>query len=356
MRDAAAELIADHTETIFEGTVEKQEVVSGPMGPPSDAFSMTPADAHRVVTFLVTRTYRGHADSRVTIITGLSDGDCGYDFETGKQYLVHATRDNTGNLFFTNMCTRTAEVEKSGPAIRLLRGDPPAPDDLLDPQTYERKYFSIWTATMCGRVTKPDGSPMARASVHLSQVRDEPLPPKEFADENGAGPDGSFCIQSISPGKYLLTAEETNYDTNTRWMAYFPGVPHSFDAKIIDIAAGANISGIQFTVQQQPLYTVRFKIATPDGSPLPWRCLSIAIDSPERDRLAYHEDHGINEDGSYTLGLIPPGHYRVSSFVMPDFQTDQISPEALKWKMANLEVDISGNTEIVLKLVPAAKP
>jgi hypothetical protein len=92
---------------IFEGRVEKQEVVTGPMGPPSNALSMTPAGVHRIVTLLVSRAYRGGTSRRVTVFSGMGAGDCGFDFETGEEYLVDARIMEDGALF-TSICTGTA--------------------------------------------------------------------------------------------------------------------------------------------------------------------------------------------------------------------------------------------------------
>jgi hypothetical protein len=138
-------------------------------------------------------------------------------------------------------------------------------------------------------------------------------------------------------------------------MGYFPGVTKHSEATLIEVRAGATLADLQFQVQKQPVYTVRFRLVTSDGSAVPWRGLGVAIESPELDALAYREGHSVDEDGSYTLGLIPPGHYLVSSFIQPDFETQQVSAEVSKWRMAKQEVDISGDGEVVLRLVPASR-
>jgi hypothetical protein len=83
--------------------------------------------------------------------------------------------------------------------------------------------------------------------------------------------------------------------------------------------------------------------------------LGIAIESPDQDALAYHESHGVEDDGSYTLGLIPPGHYVVRTYVEPDFQTESIPNATRQWKMAKREVDINSDAEVVLTLTPLIK-
>jgi hypothetical protein len=345
MREAAAFWIAapDATSVIFEGRAEKQEIVTGPIGAPSNAMSMTPSGVHRIVTLVVLRTYRGQIAKSVTVFTGTGAGDCGFDFETGEEYLVDARVMQDGTLF-TSICTKTAPLAQAGPAVRVLRGEPPSADDLLDPPSYYAKYMPRWTAKVCGRVAKPDGSPLGGAEVEMSQLRDEPLPLKTVSDENLSKADGSFCVEGIDPGKYLLTAEVVNFKAGSRWMGYYRGVARHSEATPVVVNAGDRLSDLQFRVQEQALYTVRFQIVTADRSPVLWKALGIAILSPDQDALAYSEDHGVNEDGSYTFGLIPAGRYIVSTYLDPD------AAAPARWQMARQEVDISGPGQVLITL------
>jgi len=336
---------------IFEGSVEKQELKAGTIGAPSNAMSMTTSGAHRAVSISVLRSYRGQAIGNVIVLTGVGGGDCGFDFQTGKQYLVYADRISPESLF-TSICTGTSPVEHAGPALRLLRGEAPSDDDLLDPESYYKKFGSQWTGTACGRVSKPDGSPVDKASVEMTQVRDEPLPPMSASDPDLSKPDGSFCVQYITPGKYLLTAEKTDYDADIRWMGYYPGVAKHSEAVPIEVHAGDNLADLRFTVRRQSVYTVSFRIVTPDGSPLPLERLGVSIDSPERDALSYHLTQNRSEEGYYTVGYVPPGRYLVRTYIQPDFTSGKVPAELSKWRMAKQEVEIQSDSEIVLKLSP----
>jgi hypothetical protein len=68
-----------------------------------------------------------------------------FDFETGQAYLIYAEVVGKSDLF-TGISTATASVEQS-----RLRGEPPEPNDLLDPQTYFSKFLRKSTGTVCGR-------------------------------------------------------------------------------------------------------------------------------------------------------------------------------------------------------------
>jgi hypothetical protein len=275
-------------------------------------------------------------------------GDCGFDFEAGREYLVFADKVDAGD-FFTSICTGTTLLEHAGPSLRLLRGEPPAAEDLLDQRKYYEDVLPRWTGGVCGHVNKPDGQPLGGAMVTLWQVRDEPLPSKTAADPNNSKPDGSFCIKDVDPGRYLLMAEQTDYDSWTRLMGFYPGVPKHSLALPLEVRPGTTSYNLQFSLSKEALFRVRIKAVLYDGSPLPWKKpwehVMVAIDSPDQDPLAYHESHGVNEDGSYTFGYIPAGRYTFATYISP--------ADASAWQPAKEEADITRNTEVVLKLLPA---
>lgn len=350
MRDMAAS--QSRAEFIFEGVVEHQKVVPGAAMAPATAMSMTANGQHRVVTMHVSRSYHGRQRETITIVTGYGEADCGFDFETGKEYLVFADTASDGHLF-TSICTGTAPLEQAGPELRYLRHEPAAPEDLLPLDQYYAKMSPEWAGTVCGRVMKEDGTPLSGASVEMVQIRQEALPPRRADDPNTSKPDGSFCVQDVSPGSYLLSAEKQNYQAGTRLMGFYPGVTRHSDALPIQVAAKTRLADVNFIVHAEPEYTVRFRIVSSDGSVVPWKNLGVAIDSPDRDALAYHENHGVNEDGSYTLGLIPPGHYAVQTYLEPELDNGGNPQPVPKWKMAKNDVEINGNTEIILVISPS---
>jgi hypothetical protein len=335
---------------IFEGQVERQELKLGSMGPPSGALSMTTQGAHRVVTLRPSRIYSGPRRETFAVLTGIGLGDCGFDFETDKRYLVFA-EPTQGGAFFTSICTGTVLLDDAGPALRLLRGEPAAKEDLIDLKTYFQTVLRERTGSVCGRVTQPDGHALSGANVDLWQVRDDPFPPNRGGESSAS--DGTFCVKSLPPGKYLLTADEYDWHAGTRLMGFYPGVAKHSEAAPIEVKAGATREGLEFGLRKEPIYTVRVQIVTSDGSPLPWENLGISIDSPDQDTLAYHENHGVDEDGSYTLGGIPPGHYVMSSYFEPGLHPEQAGAVAANWQPARREVDIAGNAEVTLRLVPA---
>lgn len=110
-------------------------------------------DQHRVVSVRVVHTYRGAVAGTVSVSTGGGEGDCGFDFETGSQYLVYADKVDNESLV-TSICSGTSLLAHADAALRVLRGEPPTQGDLLDGETYYKKFGPLWTGTVCGRVTK----------------------------------------------------------------------------------------------------------------------------------------------------------------------------------------------------------
>jgi len=74
-----------------------------------------------LVSLEVLHSYRGDQRKHMWLSTGLGGGDCGFDFEVGKQYLVYAFKDETGELS-TNISTRTTRLEKSSENLAYPRG------------------------------------------------------------------------------------------------------------------------------------------------------------------------------------------------------------------------------------------
>ena len=128
MRDVAVSYSegSNSSKIVFEGLVEAQDVKTGPIGAPANVLSMTLRGAHRSVSFRVLRAYRGQATGTVIVLTGTGLGDCGFDFETGKQYLIYADAIDGVDLF-TSICTGTSPMEQAGPALDFSEEKIPHP-------------------------------------------------------------------------------------------------------------------------------------------------------------------------------------------------------------------------------------
>jgi hypothetical protein len=77
--------------------------------------------AYRIFRFSVDQAFRGVNDSQVSVLTGQGDGDCGYDFKSGEQYLVYASRDSQ-KMLSTSTCSRTKHVRDANDDLEYIRG------------------------------------------------------------------------------------------------------------------------------------------------------------------------------------------------------------------------------------------
>ena len=73
---------------------------------------------NRQVRVRVESSWKGAKCGEMTIVTGLNDADCGYDFQVGTSYLIYADR-NKGNLT-TGICTRTTPTAQASEDLTAL--------------------------------------------------------------------------------------------------------------------------------------------------------------------------------------------------------------------------------------------
>ena len=346
------------TELIFEGTVVSQTIHRGSVGAPATAMSMTRSEKYRNVEFTTNRVFRGAVGKNITVLTGFGGGDCGYDFRTGRSYLVYASSGRQGD-WFTSICSGTAALEDAGAAMRFLAGEKPTSEDLLSPSEFEKHYskdiLPKRTGTVCGWVLKPDGTPLKGADVELWEPREDEFPSLSFADENTSTADGHFCIKNAEPGGYLLTVESIDYNHDARYLSFFPGVLSRVEAVPLYIEAGVRLPDVRVSTFREPLYTIRIRVVAADGSQLSYKngC-GVAVDSTYRDPLSYHLSHTLKEDGTYTFGFIPSGKYVVQTFFQPNFDDGEPKPfpEGSKYQPALQEVTVRGDTDVVIRMQP----
>ena len=341
---------------IFEGKVTKQEVRNGATLLPDNAMSMTGWGRFRVVDFAVKRAFRGTRQDHISVLTGIGGGDCGYDFRTGRTYLVYASM-GVGGVWFTNLCSGTNRIEDAGAALRLLSGEKPTSEDLLPPQDYWRQYFEKVipkrTGSVCGLVLKPDGEPLKGASVELWELRDDGLPSDSATDPNGSTDAGHCCIENAEPGRYLLTAEGDDFHHDARYIAFYPSVNLREEAIELNIEPGVRLPDVKLTTFREPLYTIHIRVVTPDGTQLSYKngC-GVNVDSVYGDPLSYHISGTLEEDSSITFGYIPAGKYVVSTYFEPNFDGGQAKPfpEASRWKPARQEVVVRDDNETLIHM------
>jgi hypothetical protein len=75
------------------------------------------------VTIKVANNFKNGNSEHIVVYTGLGGGDCGFNFEIGKSYLLYAnkgTEDGVERLR-TNICTRTSEISTGTEELEKLK-------------------------------------------------------------------------------------------------------------------------------------------------------------------------------------------------------------------------------------------
>ncbi len=140
----------------------------------------------RSITFTVLERYRGGSSSHVTIGIGPAGQRCSLSFKVGREYLVYASRSETGG-WTTGACSRTRAVEDAASDLAYARAvrEGNAPAGLIGGQVL---------VTDRGRSPRP----VANATITVSSPHDET---SQIALTNHAG---DFSVPSHGPGRYLV--------------------------------------------------------------------------------------------------------------------------------------------------------
>jgi len=113
-----------HADAVFVGTVTG---ISGQAPAPSlldrlrswVGLPVTGAFFARQVSVRVSDSWKGVTTADIEIHTGFGDADCGYNFRVGSQYVIYATKGQTG--FETSICLRTIEVASGAADLQYLQ-------------------------------------------------------------------------------------------------------------------------------------------------------------------------------------------------------------------------------------------
>jgi hypothetical protein len=77
------------------------------------------SQSERRVIFTVTKAWKGVNSKEVLILTGFGGGDCGYEFEVGKSYLVYA--GGSPQQLGTTICHRTSSIQYAYKDLHVLK-------------------------------------------------------------------------------------------------------------------------------------------------------------------------------------------------------------------------------------------
>ena len=194
-------------------------------------------------------------------------------------------------------------------------------------------------ATVAGQVVLDGASPRDAAFMAQLRVRLDPIsetPSTRYTGGSIASVDaaGRFVLRNVVPGEYRLRGFiiYTPATYPSRW--FLKEATVSGEDRMhrpMTIAAGQSITDAVVTLSDRPRATISGTILTEQGEPAQDYWI-LVYPSDERDRPVHARGmRGIRagEDGAFAIHGLPPGSYRLVTFLDGDFG-DWYDPEFLK--------------------------
>ncbi len=278
---------------VFLGTVTAIHAV--PSSPPASGASAGEASASADsqsdgastpifrYRFHVDERFAGPVTSTIDVFTGGDDGDCGYRFKSGGQYLVFTHEGADGRLYST-ICdgTRTAaDARALIPQLRAIR----------DGQ-HVASVFGIVRQVDPPFLDPPDAPdpPLGHVSIHLRSRWDR--------FETGTNGEGVYSLYDVHAGTYAFSARvPARMELTERNL--------SDGLKPFTIPVGACY---EYDVDALPTGEIRGSVLGPDGKPLPLASVELfRVGHYTPDRPGYWSFQG--SKGAFVFDHVGRGRY-----------------------------------------------
>lgn len=312
----------------------------------------------------------------IEIVTGQGDGDCGYAFQIGVDYVVYAYKNVEGRLE-TSICSRTRPLARATEDIEYFRAMSNAPEtgeirvstglpgapgkpavtiiadrdgsrysaltnaageavfaglspgdytihaesdgDLPDDPKVQlhtkgcRDLTLFRSLQITGRVRTRSGLPAARVEVQVRSIRDTP------ADGAMTDSDGHYKLRIVRAGQYYLGINLNHTPTRDtpypRW--FYPGTEDPVFATSIDFSGRPEVRTYDFTLpERQPERAIEGIVLKTDGQPMP-RAVVTVFDSSKATVAQALAD----QNGRFALRVFVGTPYRLLA-VWPGNATD----------------------------------
>jgi hypothetical protein len=246
--------------------------------------------------------------------TTRSDTDGAFSFSQlpSGQYRLQASKPGYTSRQFEVITNSAIDALNAGPAVDL------APDTQVNVQILLRR-----TASIAGRIIRPDGSAAANVRVEAairSGNRRLPL----FGITTTSQADGRYELTNLPPGDYLVGAMSVALPTRQQFDAirnsqaarnaalaatavahrsWYPGVPENEPGATVTLAEGVNAEGIDIWLTPSQWFTVSGQVFWPVGVAIN----GISIDYGDPTGNISGVWMVSDADGLFTVGTVPPG-------------------------------------------------
>lgn len=262
------------SDAVFSGTVVSQKVIEEKEAGSDETSWKT------IVHFKIEQAFKGISGEFVEVVTGISGGDCGYQFNTGKRYIVYAKLMTGGKRYwYTGICQRIMPIEKAEEDLAYFQALPKAGSGASIFGSITQVYMklqnrdeSIRNALQNIRITAD--SP----SSHFEALTDK---------------DGRYQITGLPPGRYKVQAElAENQDTQKE-----------YEVDVVDRGCAKADFYVYLRGQISGL------IADEHGNPIPNIVVEIISAEDAQKSAPKGKTIFTNDRGKYMLDWLPPERY-----------------------------------------------
>ena len=212
------------------------------------------------------------------------------------------------------------------------------------------------TGSVTGKLHDRNGRPVTGVWVCLLRLSYSSRGQKSLITIARAQTDdrGDYRLYWITPGKYYVAANVSGVDDEDFRvplgresmvpMSFFPGVSEIGRADLIEVAAGAELTGMNMVVETQKFFSIRGRVVDPTTGRPPAEAtfqlmtLTLSGGFPTGSRYPYDRS-----DGSFEISQVSPGSYLASVF------TSSTGPSS-RMPVTVVDSDIVG---LVLTLQPS---
>ena len=286
------------TDVVFLGTVTDAQLMPpqpGEFAPPSSGTtgqnSSQSAETAALTSEAPTVRYHFHIDERfagadqaeLDVFSGGDDGDCGYKFEKGKQYVVY-THEGTDTHLYATICDGTRPANDAVALIPQLRA--------MRDHHRVASVFGMLRRTDPPFLASP-GDPTDPVPIISLKLRSKIDRFQTNTDGNGA-----FSFYDVHAGTYNFTANLP------------PGTELTQKAQAAPLSAFAipDDACYEYDVYALPTGKILGNVLGPDGKPLPIASLELyRVGAYSDSRPGYWSFQGAT--GGFEFDHVGPGRY-----------------------------------------------
>ena len=246
--------------------------------------------------------------------------------------------DTDGGYRFANLPAGSYRVraEKAGfvPLVRDPRRtfERPAPVDVAAAQAIRHDLRMTRGAALEGRILVDTGAPAVNVIVSAVRLAYDANGRRPVAVGQARTDDrGRYRVHTLPPGEYYLDAAPNPLDVlqqprvsgrprTTMAKSYYPGAPHVDGGRVIHLAYGQDLGGLDFTLSTIPTVLLRGRIVDSTGKPA-------AMSLPRVQRVGgpVGEVRGFgssDRSGDFQYPSVPAGEYWLMGVARPSPDAD----------------------------------